>query len=256
MTMLHAIILGIVEGVTEFLPVSSTGHMILASELLKIQSSDFLSSFEISIQLGAILAVVVLYAKKILTNFKLIKTIIIGFIPTAVVGVLMYKIIKTYLMNSPAIVLWSLLIGGIVLIIFELLHKEKPDAIQEAEMIKPKQAFIIGLFQCLAIIPGVSRSAATIIGGLSLGLSRRAIVEFSFLLAIPTMCAATGYDLLKTGINFSGSEWGMLAVGFAVSFIVAWACVKWLIKFVQKHTFIPFGIYRIIVAILFWRLIL
>jgi undecaprenyl-diphosphatase len=256
MSYLHAIILGIVEGVSEFLPISSTGHMILSSELLKIPSSDFLSSFEISIQLGAILAVVVLYAKKILSNKKLFGTILIGFIPSAILGLIFYKIIKNYLMNSPLIVLWSLLIGGIILIIFELLHKEKSDAVQEAEMIKPKQAFIIGLFQCLAMIPGVSRSAATIIGGLAIGLSRKAIVEFSFLLAIPTMCAATGYDLLKTGTNFSGSEWGMLATGFVVSFFVAWACVKWLIKFVQKHTFIPFGIYRIILAIVFWLTIL
>lgn len=159
-------------------------------------------------------------------------------------------------MNNSLVVLWSLFIGGIILIIFELLHKEKSDAVQEAEMIKPKQAFVIGLFQCLAMVPGVSRSAATIIGGLAIGLSRKAIVEFSFFLAIPTMCAATGYDLLKTGTNFSGSEWGMLTAGFVVSFFVAWACVKWLIKFVQKHTFIPFGIYRIILAVVFWLVIL
>lgn len=256
MTIFHAIILGIVEGISEFLPISSTGHMILTSEILKIPSSVFLSSFEISIQLGAILAVVILYAKKVLTNFKLFGTIVIGFIPTAIFGVLLYKTVKNIFMGNSTIVVWSLLIGGIILIIFELLHKEKPGAVQEVEMIKPKQAFAVGLFQCLSMIPGVSRSAATIIGGLALGLSRKAIVEFSFLLAIPTMCAATGYDLIKTGINFSHNEWGMLAVGFIVSFFVAFACVKWLIKFVQKHTFIPFGIYRIAVAVMFWLVIL
>jgi undecaprenyl-diphosphatase len=256
MDILQAIILGIVEGISEFLPVSSTGHLILTSELLKIPSSDFLSSFEISIQLGAILSVVVIYAKKILSQKKLIMTILAAFLPTAIIGLVLYKFVKNYLLDSPTVVVWSLFLGGLALIIFELSHKEKPEAVKDAEDINFKQAMAIGLFQCLAMIPGVSRSAATVVGGLTLGLSRKAIVEFSFLLAIPTMCAASGFDLLKTGFSFNAHEWLLLAAGFITAFIVAWFCVKWLLKFIQNHTFIPFGIYRIIIAAVFWLMLL
>lgn len=256
MTFLHAVILGIVEGLTEFLPISSTGHLILTADLLNLAKTAFLSSFEVGIQLGAILAVVILYAKRILTQLKLIKILIVAFIPTAAIGLALYKLIKTYLLGNTVVVLWALLIGGIVIIIFEHFYREKPEAVSEVENISYKQAFAIGVAQSFAVIPGVSRAAATIIGGLALGLKRKTIVEFSFLLAIPTMLAATGLDLLKTGSVFTSIEWGMLAVGFAVSFTVALLAIKWLLKFIQKHSFVYFGYYRIAVAIIFWLMIL
>lgn len=256
MTIYHSIILGIVEGITEFLPISSTGHLILASDLLKIVKTDFLSSFEIGIQLGAILSVVVLYVRKNTFRMNIIKPLGIAFLPAVFFGLLFYKLIKTYLLNNPSVVLWSLFIGGIAIIIFELFYKEREQSVDQFDRIKTKSALIIGLFQCLAMVPGVSRAAATIIGGLTAGLKRKTIVEFSFLLAIPTMLAATGLDLIKTSINFTAGEWLQLFVGFAASFIVALAAIKFLLKFIQNHTFILFGVYRILIALLFWFIIL
>lgn len=256
MDIIHAVILGIVEGITEFLPISSTGHLILASDLLNIEKTDFLSSFEISIQLGAIMSVVFIYWRKIFNNKVLFKTVTVAFLPAVIFGLIFYKLIKTYLFGNLIVVLISLFIGGILLIIFEYFYKEKSTAIDGAENISVKQALIIGLFQCLAMVPGVSRAASTIIGGLIIGLKRKTIVEFSFLLAIPTMFAATGYDLLKTGFNFSSAQWGIIAVGFITSFFVAWASIKWLLRFIQNHTFISFGIYRIAIAVLFWLMVL
>lgn len=247
MNFIHAIILGVVEGVTEFLPVSSTGHLILTSALLKIQQSEFLKTFELVIQLGAILAVVVLYWKKLLTNWQTFKRVSVAFIPSVVFGLLFYKMIKTYLLGNTMVVVASLVIGGIALIVFEKLHKPT----KELTTISYPHAFIIGLFQCIAFIPGVSRAAATIIGGLLLGVSRATIVEMSFLLAVPTMAAATGLDLLKTTIAFTGNEWALLGVGMLVSFIVALGAIRFLLNYIKKHNFIPFGIYRIAVGLLF-----
>jgi undecaprenyl-diphosphatase len=256
MEIFQAILLGIVEGITEFLPISSTGHLILASDLLNIKKTDFLSSFEISIQLGAILSVIVIYWRKIFDNKILFKTVSVAFLPAAVLGFILYKLIKTYLFGNLVIVLISLFVGGILLIIFEYFYQEKSTAIDAPEKITVKQAFIIGLFQCLAMVPGVSRAASTIIGGLIIGLKRKTIVEFSFLLAIPTMLAATCWDLLNTGMHFSANEWWLILTGFVVSFIVAWFSIKWLLRFIQNHSFVAFGIYRIAVAGLFWLMIL
>ncbi len=260
MDIFHSIILGIVEGVTEFLPVSSTGHLILASSLLHIPESAFLKSFEIVIQLGAILSVIVVYWKK-LWNWEMIKKLLVAFIPTGIIGLALYKIVKTYLMGSTTIVLWSLALGGICLIVFEMWYKKKPlSELQESDEISYKQAAIIGTFQSLAIIPGVSRSASTIVGGLLLGLTRTTIVEFSFLLAVPTMLAASGLDLVKNYSIFSMDQFGVLAVGFIVSFLVALGSIKFLLQYIRKHDFIPFGIYRILLAsvfaIIFWKTLL
>lgn len=256
MSILHAIILGIVEGVTEFLPISSTGHMILAGELLKIPSTDFVKSFEIVIQLGAILAVVVLYFRTLTTNWEVIKRLVAAFIPTTIVGLILYKLVKHYLMGNSAVVVWALLIGGIALIVFEKLHQEKSTAVSEVGKIGYGQAVIIGLCQCLAMIPGVSRSAATIVGGLALGLKRQTIVDFSFLLAVPTMLAASVLDIYKSADSFVGADWLPLVVGFVVSFVVALGVVKWLLKFIQKNNFVGFGVYRIVAAIAFWLIVL
>jgi len=265
MTILHGLILGIVEGLTEFLPISSTAHMILASELLKVPSTEFLKTFEISIQLGAILAVVILFWKKIWSSWNLIGKLIAAFIPTAIIGLVFYKIVKNYLLDNNYIIAGALLIGGIIFIIFEkyLARKNKGQefantanetniAPSESD-ISYKQASIIGLFQSLAIIPGVSRAAATIIGGLSLGIKRKNIVEFSFLLAIPTMLAATGLDLLKSRsalMSLSSHELLIWLIGFIASFLTAIIGVKFFIKYIQKNNFIPFGWYRIILGLI------
>lgn len=254
MDVLQAVLLGIVEGITEFLPISSTGHLILTSELLGIPSSNFLKTFEISIQFGAILSVVALYWKQLL-SIELLKKLAVGFLPTGIIGFAVYPFVKSFLLDNLLLVLAMLILGGIVLIIFELLYKREQMEIELRE-ITYKQSFIVGLFQSIAIVPGVSRSAATIIGGLAIGIPRRAIVEYSFLLAVPTMAAATGYDLLQNATLFSTENIGTLAVGFVVSFFVALISIKFLLQYVREHTFIPFGIYRIIAAIAFFFIVL
>ena len=247
-----SVILGIVEGFSEFLPISSTGHLILTGKLLGLEETEFIKSFEIAIQLGAILSVVVLYWRTLLVDREVIKRVAVAFFPTGIIGFVLYKLIKTVLLGSSAVVLWSLLIGGIVIIFFERFHKEKEDATGELTEMTYRQAFLIGVFQSLAVIPGVSRSAATIIGGLILELKRRTIVEFSFLLAVPTMLAATVYDLYKNGANFSLAEYHLLVIGFSTAFIVALFSIKFLIRFVQTHTFIAFGVYRIALVIVWF----
>jgi undecaprenyl-diphosphatase len=253
---LRVVILSIVEGVTEFLPISSTGHLVLTSTLLNIPQTEFVKSFEIFIQLGAILAVVALYFKKYSQNFQVWKNILIAFIPTGIVGLTLYKFIKDFLLGNNWITVLALLIGGILLIVLEKIHTEKESHLIKIEDVSIKTALGIGLVQSLSIIPGVSRSAASILGGMFLGLKRSTAVEFSFLLAVPTMIAASGFDLVKSQLKFSSSEWIVLIVGFVGSFIVALVVVKWFIKYVQKNSFVPFGVYRIIVAILFWLIIL
>ncbi len=250
MTLLQSIILGIVEGITEFLPISSTGHLILASRLLGLSQTDFQKSFEIAIQLGAIGSVIMLYWRQFL-EFAVLGRLIAAFIPTGLIGFALYHVVKTYLFGSDTVVLWALGLGGVALIVFELLHKESDDAVADVTAIPYSKAVLIGLFQSLSIVPGVSRAGATIVGGLILGLSRTTIVEFSFLLAVPTMLAATGYDLLKNASSFEAQQLGVLAAGFIASFVVALLSIKFLLAFVRTHTFIPFGIYRIAVALAF-----
>lgn len=255
MDFITAFILGIVQGISEFLPISSTGHMILASHLMGLKHTEFLKSFEIAIQAGTILSVVVLYWRSLLVDFEVIKRLVVAFIPTGVLGLTLYKLIKGYLLGSETVVLCSLLIGGIFIIAFEYWYREKEDATSEIREISYKNAVIIGLFQSIAMIPGVSRSASTILGGLWLGLKRKTIVEFTFLLAVPTMLAATGYDLIKSGSQFSFDQIQYLLVGFVTAFVVALLTIKFLLQFIKTHTFIPFGIYRIVLVV-FWFLLL
>jgi len=228
----------------------------LTSYLLHLKQTDFQKSFEIAIQLGAILSVVVLYWRALLVNFEILKRVITAFIPTAILGFIFYKIIKRVLLGSNTVVLSSLLIGGIFLVFFELWHREKESASEELSTISYSKSLIIGLCQSVAMIPGVSRSAATIIGGLILGIKRKTIVEFSFFLSVPTMAAATGFDLIKSGGHFSLEEFNLLLMGFISSFIIALLSIKWLIRFIKNHTFISFGIYRILISLLFWFVIL
>jgi undecaprenyl-diphosphatase len=251
---LDAIILGIVEGITEFLPVSSTGHLILTSTILRIPDIEFVKSFEIFIQLGAILAVLILYSKKVFTSFEIIKKVAVAFIPTGTIGLLLYKFIKTYLLGNTNVVLLSLLIGGIAITAFEGWYKDH-QVEAGIQNISYKHAVLIGIFQGFAVIPGVSRSAATIVGGLLLGYDRKTIVEFSFILAVPTMLAATGLDIIKNPDVLSSGHISVLLVGFAVAFFTALAAVKWLLRYIQRNTFTAFGYYRIAVAVLAFLLI-
>jgi undecaprenyl-diphosphatase len=250
MTLLDSVLLGIVEGLTEFLPISSTGHLILASRLLGLPQTDFQKSFEIAIQLGAIASVVILYWRRFLDPLVMSR-VLTAFIPTGVIGFALYKIIKTYLFASETIVLWALALGGIALIVFELLHREPQNSVSDLRSISYTQAVLIGVFQSISVIPGVSRAGATIVGGLILGLSRSTIVEFSFLLAVPTMLAATGYDLFKNASALAPEQFTILAVGFISSFIVAILSIKFLLAFIRTNTFIPFGVYRILLALVF-----
>ena len=255
MNLWHSLILGLVEGVTEFLPISSTGHLILTTRLLGLDSTEFVKSFEIIIQLGAILAVVVLYWRTLFVNWAIMKRLAVAFLPTAVIGLAFYSLVKQYLLSSQAVVLWAMLLGGVALIIFELIHREPERGPDELVRLPYRKAFMLGLYQTIAIIPGVSRSAATIVGGLASGLSRRAAVEFSFLLAAPTMAAATGLDLLKNAGSFGAAQAGILAVGFIVSFLVALGSIKFLLSFIKQNSFVVFGIYRILAAAVFYFLI-
>ena len=255
MNLLHAALLGIVEGVTEFLPVSSTGHLILATGLLGLEQTEFLKSFDIAIQFGAILAVVVLYGRSLLFRPAVLRRVAAAFLPTALIGFLLYKTVKRFLLGNGTVVMWALLLGGIGLIVFELLYREKDTDSEDLGGIPYRSCFLIGVFQSLAMVPGVSRSAATVIGGLSLRLKRKTIVEFSFLLAVPTMLAATVLDLMKSAHAFTPQEYRFLGVGAVVSFVVSILSIRFLLGFIRSHTFIPFGVYRILAALAFlaWR---
>ncbi len=189
-------------------------------------------------------------------NWELLKRIIVAFLPTAVIGFTVYPLVKGYLLSNTFVVVSALFIGGIALIVFEYFHTEKPNAVALPEQITYRQALAIGLFQAIAVIPGVSRSAATIVGGLASGIKRLAIVEFSFLLAVPTMGAATGLDLLKSYKSITTSDIGILLLGTAIAFVVALAALKFLIHYIRRYTFIPFGVYRIILALAFFFLVL
>lgn len=256
MDILQALILSAVEGFTEFLPISSTGHLVLASELLKIEQTNFVKSFEIIIQLGAILAIVFLYWKTLRENKDLWKKIAVAFLPAAIIGFTLYQLVKDVLLGNSYITVAALFIGGVALILLEFIYKEQEHHANTVNQINYKTAFLIGVAQSISIIPGVSRAGATIIGGLFLGVKRKAAVEFSFLLAIPTMIAATGLDLIKSDFSFSGPELTLLAIGLIGSFVTAVVAVKFLLSFIQAHTFIPFGVYRIVLAVLFFLLVL
>ncbi len=255
------ILLGIVEGLTEFIPVSSTGHLILAGEML---GSPVSSSFDIVIQLGAILAVIVLYWRRFWDVFvglgrcdpaaiAFTRNIALGFLPSAVVGLLVYKMVKAML-ESPELVAVALIVGGIAILVIERMVKEPRTT--SVETMGWKTALGIGVVQCLSMIPGVSRSGATIMGALGLGVERKAAAEFSFFLAVPTMLAATSYDLYKSGGALGSDDWFSIGVGFAVSFIVALVVIRWFIGIVSRHGFAPFAWYRIIAgsAALIWLL--
>lgn len=250
-----AALLGIVEGLTEFIPVSSTAHLLLTSQLVDFTTIKN-NLFEIVIQLGAILAICVIYRSKIfdlLIHFKeksqqkFILNLALAFLPAALIGLAFHGLIKAFLFNNLTIAL-ALILGGIVMILVE--RRPRSSSVEELNNITPLTAFYVGLFQCLAMIPGVSRSGATIIGGLLLGLNRKIAAEFSFFLAIPTIAAASIYDLYKSSIDLTNTDLEIIFVGLLASFLSALFVVKWFINFVSKNNFVPFGFYRIVVGIL------
>jgi len=257
------VILAIVEGITEFLPVSSTGHMILVNKIIggEYLSPTFINSFLIIIQLGAILSVVVYFWKDIspfvrtkkefVLRFRLWLKIIVGVLPAMVIGLLLDDIIDKYFMDNTLIIAITLIVYGVIFIGIEVVYKLKKikPKVKRFAGLKYRTAFLIGFFQCLAMIPGTSRSGATIIGALLLGLSRPLAAEFSFYLAIPTMFGATALKLLKNGLAFTEMEWSYLALGSAIAFVVAYIVIKWFMDFIKKRSFASFGLYRIILGI-------
>lgn len=250
MTITQSIIIAIIEGITEFLPISSTGHMILASAAMGIHDDEFVKTFEVFIQLGAILAIAMMYIKRFFRGLEIYMKLIVAFIPTGVIGFLAYDYIKAYLFN-PIVVSVSLILGGIFLIFIDKKVVKSETKLAEVEDMSYKNAFFIGLCQCFSMVPGTSRAAATIIGGVFNGLDKKQATEFSFLLAVPTMMAAGGYDLLKSDLAFTSDQLIMLGIGSAVAFISAWIAVKLFIKYVSSHGFTAFGYYRIALGVLF-----
>ena len=252
MDLLNTIVLGIVEGVTEFLPISSTAHLIITSKLLNIPQTDFQKLFEVFIQSGAILSVVFLYFWDLKGNFKILKSLFFSFLPTAVVGFFLYKIIKNIFFESSLLTNFSLFFVGVLFIIIEILVRKKKIILKKKiEEMDVFQSLIIGLGQSLAVVPGVSRAGAVILTMLVLGYRREEAAKYSFLLSIPTIFMASFYDLYKsrdillTNLN----QVGILIIGFFISFIFALISVKWLIGFLKKNSLVVFGVYRIAVAL-------
>ena len=250
--LIKAAIMGIVEGLTEFLPISSTGHLILTGALLGFDD-DKAKVFDIAIQTGAILAVIIVYWEKIRATVvnlpsskraqRFAANVFIGFLPAGIIGFTVYKAIKAHLFN-PGVVAGAFIVGGIIILWVEKMAKPMP-RIHDIDDMSGLDALKVGLVQCLGMIPGTSRSGATIIGGMLLGLSRKVAAEFSFFLAIPTLVGAGVYSLYKERALLSMADMPLFGVGFAVSFIAAWMCIRWLLKFIATHDFVGFAYYRI-----------
>ena len=260
MSYLEAVIIAIIEGITEFLPISSTGHMIIASSFMGIAKDDFTKLFEVAIQLGAICSVVILFRGKFfpLNRWKFYLKLIIAVLPALILGASFSDTIDA-LLESPMVVSITMVLGGVALIFIDSFFKNPKISIDEE--ITNKQSFIIGFWQCVAMIPGVSRSAASIIGGMQQGLTRKLSAEFSFFLAVPTMAAATGYKLLKAytetpELIFTRNNMILLGLGNAVAFLVALLAIKFFITYLQKYGFKLFGWYRVIVGLILIILIL
>lgn len=249
MNLLEAIILAIVEGITEFLPISSTGHMVATSTLMGIAHHEFTKLFTVAIQLGAILSVVVLYWRRFLQSYDFYFKLFVGFIPAVIFGLLFSNLIDQLLENALVVAI-MLIVGGIFFLFVDNLFDEKKAA--DDSIPSYKKSFIIGLFQCISMVPGVSRSAATIIGGLSQRLTRKAAAEFSFFLAVPTMLAATAkklFDYYQSGISLTPHEIKLLCVGNVIAFVVAMIAIKTFIAFLTRHGFKLFGYYRIVAGV-------
>ena len=245
----QAIIIGIIEGFTEFLPISSTGHMIVASEFLGVPQDSLTKAYEVIIQFAAIMAVMLIYKDKM--SFKKVllwQKLILAFLPLAIVGFIFKDQIKTFF--NVQTVAWMFIIGGFVFLVVEHFYKEKESHVSDVEKVSYTQALWIGFAQIFSLVPGTSRAGATIIGGLLAGLDRKTSMEFSFLLAIPVMAAVTGYDLLKHYQDFADANWGAFIIGFVTAFVVAYLTIKLFLAFIQRFTFVAFGVYRIIFGVI------
>ena len=251
--LIKAAVMGVVEGLTEFLPISSTGHLILAGALLDFADAKA-KVFEIAIQSGAILAVIIVYWQRLSAAVlhlpdsagarRFVMNVLIGFLPAALIGLLAYKTIKAYLFNAP-VVATSFIVGGLIILWAEARQRDHHVRVEQVDTMSPWDALKVGLVQCLGMIPGTSRSGATIIGGMLLGLSRRAATDFSFFLAIPTLIGAGAYSLYKERAMLSAADTPLFATGFVVSFLAAWVCVHWLLRYIATHRFTAFAWYRI-----------
>jgi undecaprenyl-diphosphatase len=255
--LIKAAIMGVVEGLTEFLPVSSTGHLILTGALLGM-TDEKSKAFDIAIQTGAIGAVLIVYWQRLAQavgglpgsarSRRFVVNVALGFLPAAVMGFLFYKAIKAHLFNGP-VVAAAFIVGGLIILWVE--RRAQPQVrVQDIDDMTPLDALKVGLVQCLGMVPGTSRSGATIIGGMLFGLSRKAATDFSFFLAIPTLTAAGAYSLWKIRGSLSMADLPMFSVGLVVSFLSAWACVRWLLRYVSTHSFVPFAWYRIAFGLL------
>ncbi len=249
MDIFQAIIIGIIEGFTEFLPISSTGHMIVASEFLGVSQNNLTKAYQVIIQFAAIMAVMLVYKDKLtFKKIELWKKIFIAFLPLAIVGFIFKDLIKElFTVNTVAIMF---IVGGLIFLIVEKFYKEEKSHTNEVENVSYKQALLVGVAQIFSLIPGTSRAGATIIGGMLLKMNRKTSAEFSFLLAIPVMGAVTAYDLLKHFQEFADANWVAFMAGFITAFIVAYLTIKLFLVFLQRFTFVAFGIYRIIFGVI------
>lgn len=254
MDIFQAIIIGIIEGFTEFLPISSTGHMIVASKFLGVSQDALTKAYEVIIQFAAILAVMLIYKDKVtLKKIDLWQKLFIAFLPLAVIGFIFKDYIKT--LFTVEVVASMFIVGGILFLLLEYFYEEKEWHISDVEKVSYKQALWVGIAQIFSLIPGTSRAGATIVGGLLVGLDRKASAEFSFLLAIPVMAAVSGYDLLKHYQDFADANWSAFLAGFITAFIVAYVTIKLFLAFIQRFTFVAFGVYRIIFGVILLAII-
>jgi len=247
MDIFHAIFIAVLEGLTEFLPVSSSGHMAMASHVMLVAPSEFLKAFQIALQFGSIAAVVVLYWRTFLLDWEIDAKILAASVPAAVIGLLIFALIRKTLIPNPWCVVWAWFLGGAVIILIEHFYPLKND-INQMKKITFLQALLIGACQALAVIPGVSRSAAVIISGQMLGIERKTIVEFSFLSAVPAMLAVIVLELIKTDVDVIRGQWAILVLGFAVAFVTAWAVIKFFRGYVKSHNLTVFALYRVLAA--------
>jgi undecaprenyl-diphosphatase len=254
MTILQALVLAVIEGITEFLPISSTGHMVLTSYLMGIEANSFVKNYEVIIQFGAILAVLVVYWRRFLPQWNFYKKLFVAFLPTAIIGLLMKDRID-WLLGKPEVVAWSFVIGGVLLIWSDSIFAGQNKTGRTVDELKYKDSVALGLFQSIAIIPGVSRSAASILGGLTLGMNRKDAAEFSFFLGVPTLAAATLLKSVSAVKTIDSSQIYLLLLGNVVAFIVAILAIKTFIRFLSTHGFKYFGYYRILMGLIFLALI-
>ncbi len=249
MTIFEAAVLGLIEGITEFLPVSSTAHLILAGEMMGVEQNSFTTAFDIIIQIAPIFSVMLIYKERLFERFSIWMKLFVAFVPTGIVGLFFHKQIESLFAANSTVAL--MILTGLAFLAIEYFYKEKEHHVEALEHVSYMQSLYVGLFQVFSLIPGVSRSGMTILGGMLVGLKREAAMGFSFLLAIPTMGAASGYMLLKEFESLSFEHMSVLGVGFIVSFIVGWFAVKGFLAVVSRYSFTPFGVYLIASGVLF-----